>query len=480
MASFKALSPPRRVTLSPASCSLDLGDGSERGEYVNQDYILTTLGRPHRAISLMYCYYPFDKGWPKRASVAHKNDGRHSWGYPYDDYFPFPGGPKGDTEGNAFQQMRDIRRHGQEVTLTLTMDCAVPDDHIRVIARQLKPYGRMRIRLNHECDGNWFTFNKRYSYQEVADFFVRFSRVLKREAPEILLNCCWGHVADFKTGRLSYEKELFPLLGAADIWSTDQYVTLHYGWPFKDCEPEDLDKTHKIVGLKTVWQQLKGIHKRFVQMTGRDKGLEIGEFNTDGNVGGEEIQAKLTGDFYRQVLREKPSFLKGVTYYQFRDRGRLGLEREDQNNSENGLATPSMAFYKKIIQDPYFHPKESWEKVKGLSLEWRASDDSDGLGWNISLKGRPVFMELLFDKGANLMIKAGEKWVYKKPGVEWVDVTLAAVGWNRSNPFPVVVFAPPADGLNPKGATRVASKLARPPKVRIHYRWKSGRSHLLA
>ena len=37
-----------------AKCAVDLGDGSERGEYVNQDYILQILGRPHRSISLMY------------------------------------------------------------------------------------------------------------------------------------------------------------------------------------------------------------------------------------------------------------------------------------------------------------------------------------------------------------------------------------------------------------------------------------------
>src|ERR1019366_10251895 len=110
------------------------------------------LGRPHRAISLMYCYYPLTKGWPKRASLAHPKGGKKgAWDYPYDDYFPFLGGPKGDTQSNAFQQMRDIRQHGQDVTLTLTMDCHVPDDHIRVIARQLNPYGRMKVRLNHEC-----------------------------------------------------------------------------------------------------------------------------------------------------------------------------------------------------------------------------------------------------------------------------------------------------------------------------------------
>ena len=52
------------IHMGKAKCAVDLGDGSERGEYVNQDYILHTMGRPHRGISLMYCYYPLDKEWP--------------------------------------------------------------------------------------------------------------------------------------------------------------------------------------------------------------------------------------------------------------------------------------------------------------------------------------------------------------------------------------------------------------------------------
>ena len=47
----------KKIHMGPAKCAVDLGDGSERGEYVNQDYILNKLGRPHRAVSLMYCYY---------------------------------------------------------------------------------------------------------------------------------------------------------------------------------------------------------------------------------------------------------------------------------------------------------------------------------------------------------------------------------------------------------------------------------------
>ncbi len=478
MAPTRKLNPltqPFQVRLSPAACSLDIGDGSERGEYVNQDYLLSAMGRPHRSVSLMYCYYPFAKGWPKRASLFHKKRGKNgAWDYPYDDYFPFLGGPKGDTESAAFQQMRDIRRHGQEATLTLTMDCAVPDGHIRAIARQLRPYGPLRLRLNHECDGFWFVFSQNYSYAQVADFFKRFARVLKKEAPNVRMVSCWGHVEDFKTGRLRHEKELAPILKAADIWSADQYLTLDFRWPLVACEPWNLGKTHKIVGVDEVWRQLAGVHRRFTQLSGQDKGLEIGEFNTDGNVGGEIHQLKLTETFYRRVLKEKPKFLKGITYYQFRDRGRLGLERQDPNNAGNGLPTPFMPVYKEMIQDPYFQPKETWARLKGpLQMEWRASEDSDGVGWKIPLKKKPIFLELLLDKAANLTIKAGKKWHYKKPGVEWVDVTLAAVEWGVSKAFPVVFFAPPADGMNPNGSSQVTTRLSRPPRVRLLYEWKT-------
>ena len=61
----------KRVKLIPAKFAVDLGDGSERGNYVNQDYILQKMHRPHRGINLMYCYYPLDEGWPKRARDAY-------------------------------------------------------------------------------------------------------------------------------------------------------------------------------------------------------------------------------------------------------------------------------------------------------------------------------------------------------------------------------------------------------------------------
>ena len=140
-----------KIIMGKAKCAVDLGDGSERGEYVNQDYILNKLGRPHRSISLMYCYYPLDEQWPQRISEAMKDaDISFQWDYPYDDYFTYKGGLEGDTSGEPFTYMRDIRKHGQDVTLTLTIDPAVSDEQLAAIGDDLKTFGRLLLRINHE------------------------------------------------------------------------------------------------------------------------------------------------------------------------------------------------------------------------------------------------------------------------------------------------------------------------------------------
>lgn len=149
----------KKIYLNPAVCAADLSDGSERGPYVNQDYILQKMGRPHRAVNLMYCYYPFDKEWPARISeVTEKPAGGGAWSYAYDDYFPLTG-------ETPYEQMRDVRRHGQDVIFTLTCDPHATDEQITRIAERFIPFGRTMLRLNHEATGSWFSFNKRASYQ---------------------------------------------------------------------------------------------------------------------------------------------------------------------------------------------------------------------------------------------------------------------------------------------------------------------------
>ena len=101
-----------KLLMGPAKCAVDLGDGSERGEYVDQDYILAKMGRPHRSISLMYCYYPLDKEWPGRISEVMKDaQVSFQWDYPYDDYFPYGGGIGGALylDNKLYKGMQNLK-----------------------------------------------------------------------------------------------------------------------------------------------------------------------------------------------------------------------------------------------------------------------------------------------------------------------------------------------------------------------------------
>ena len=144
-----------KVLLTPAKCALDMGDGSERGLYVNQDYILQKLKKVHRGISLMYTYYPNDKEWPTRAcEIDLGREAAGAWDSPYENYFPYRGGREGNREGEPFNFMKEIRRHGMDVVLTLTIDPHLKEEDIILIAKDLRPYGRLLLRVNHECTGD--------------------------------------------------------------------------------------------------------------------------------------------------------------------------------------------------------------------------------------------------------------------------------------------------------------------------------------
>jgi len=169
-----------RLHMGQARCALDLGDGSERGEYVDQDYILQVLGRPHRGINLMYCYYPLDKGWPVRASeLAQNGKVGFAWDYAYDDYFPYQGGLEGNTNGEPFRSMRDVRRHGQDVILTLTVDCAVSDEQLIRIAEDLRPFGRLMLRINMKPQAHGSLLTNAILISRLRTFMSAFITSLK-------------------------------------------------------------------------------------------------------------------------------------------------------------------------------------------------------------------------------------------------------------------------------------------------------------
>ncbi len=469
-----------KLNMGPAQCGLDLGDGSERAEYVNQDYILNTLGRPHRNIGLMYTYYPKDKEWPERISVACKDMEIHfQWDYPYDDYFPYRGGIDGNMEGEPFNFMRDVRRHGQDVALTLTIDCSLEEKYLRKIAQELKTFGRMRLRINHECAGDWFTHNQRFSYQEIADFFVKFADIVKEEAPNVKIVFCGGCVEDMEKedSPVQYEKEFAKVFDVADIWSNDCYLALHYGWPFDVCEKGG--DSYAVTPVEPFFKRLDLTSKRMTKVNhGVTKPFVISEFNTDGDVTGPNRQGESVKCFVEKLKEENADWFDGFSMYQFRDRGRLGLEIEDPNNASVGIPQPMLKDYKEILKDPFFLPKmeQQGETDFPVQMRWGGSEDADGIAITVPMERSPEFCEITFEEELNLMMEINGIWFYKAPGTKTIDLMPAFF----ENPVEagsvqtLNIFAPPASGENDPAqgedwATNYYCTMEKMPELRISY-----------
>lgn len=445
----------KKVTITPAQCAVDLGDGSERGLYVDQDYILNKLGRPHRAINLMYCYYPLDETFPQRASECYTgSDVNFAWGYAYDDYFTYKGGLEGNTEGEPFTFMRDVRRHGQDVILTLTCDPHVSDEQIRAIAKDLSTFGRVFLRLNHEADGNWFSFNKRASYEEVGAFFAHFADIIHEEAPNVLMIICIDGVENVDDEKIKKEEAFAEAVRKADIWSVDKYMALNWGWPFEVAEKDNTQ--HKLEPNDQVYGKTKRTFERFSEICGGvKKPMLISEFNADGDVTGPYKQAELVKDFTDRIKNDPEKWFSGFTFYQFRDDGRLGLEFTDPNNSANGIEWPLMNTYKEIIHEDYYKPglKVSEEVTLPATLRWGNSEDSDGISMDLNIESNPVFAEANFNgtlKDMNLIMELNGRWFYKAPGVTYVDFMPAFYGKEvpANTVMQLNIFAPPATGEN--------------------------------
>ncbi len=456
-----------KVTLSPADCALDLGDGSERGEYVCQDYILNVLGRPHRSVGLMYTYYPKDKEWSaEKVSITCKDmDISFQWNYPYDDYFPYR------QKGQPFKQMNDIRRHGQDVFLTLTLDCSLDDEELRKIARELKPYGRLRLRINHECSGTWFMHNQRYSYEEVGKFFVRFANIIKEEAPNITTIFCAG-MARNEDGSVEKEAEFTEAYRIADEWSADAYLALHYAWPYGIAE-----KGGEGWNCGCVEDNFNLFKKTYERLTwlnnGVPKPMITAEINTDGDVSGAAYQGDSVRRFYEKIRDEKADWFKAVSFYQFRDRGRLGLEIEDPNNSQIGIPQPIMREYKKVLNDPYFMPKTDIGSELSFPCRprWGGAEDADGVAVRVSFEGNPVFCEITFDEPLCLMMEINGRWFYKAPTTKTVDLMPAFYEkpLNAACELTLKMFATPADGVNGDDTLNYFAKMTKMPELRVRY-----------
>ncbi len=466
-----------KILLTPAKCALDLGDGSERGLYVNQDYILQKLRKVHRGISLMYTYYPNDKEWPTRAcNIKNDHVSTGAWDSPYENYFPYRGGREGLRENEPFNFMKEIRRHGMDVVLTITIDPKLKEEDIILLAKDLRPYGRLLLRVNHECTGTWFCYNRRASYQEIADFFVMVCRVMHKYAPNVKMILCAG-MWQKTTGRLEMEDIFLEAHKAADIWSGDNYLSLHWGWP-NDLVSKDT-VNYARYNVKEVYEKCKMTLKRLQKITGQKKPMVLSEMNADGDVSGPFVQSKMMKEFMELLQNDKEKWLSAFTLYQFRDDGRLGLEITDPNNSEVGIEQPILDMYRKELHKPFFsqtivkaksdkNDKSSKSEKTELpvKLRWGGSEDAEGIEVPVKINKTPVHFELYFkDKleSLNMMIEFGGWWFYKAPGTKCID--LMSYFFDKTNAvkkpatFKLRYFLPPSDGLNlPKNGDPYESK----------------------
>ena len=444
-----------KVLLTPATCALDMGDGSERGLYVNQDYILQKLKKVHRGISLMYTYYPNDKEWPTRACEI--DTGREStgaWDSPYENYFPYRGGREGLRDNEPFNFMKEIRRHGMDVVLTLTIDPHLKEEDIIPIAKDLRPYGRVLLRVNHECTGDWFCYTKRATYQEIADFFVMTCKVMHKYAPNVKMILCAGmYMSD---GKLEMEDFFLEAHKAADIWSGDNYLSLHWGWPNDIVSKDTINYAR--YSVKEVYEKCKLTYKRLKKITGQDKPMVLSELNADGDVAGPFAQSNMMKEFMELLQADKEKWLSAFTFYQFRDDGRLGLEITDPNNSEIGIEQPIMAMYREQLHRPFFSQKIKKGEDAGefpVKLRWGGAEDAEGIEVPVKLSKTPVQFELHFNDKLlplNMMIEFNGWWFYKAPGTKYVDLmpyffeSKNAV--KKPGTFKLHYFLPPADGMN--------------------------------
>lgn len=468
----------KKIHMGKAKCAVDLGDGSERGEYVNQDYILNKLGRPHRAVSIMYCYYPKDEAFPARAHDAYADkEISFQWDYPYDDYFTYKGGKDGNTDGEPFTCMRDIRRHGQDVCLTLTIDPTLDDSYLIAIAKDLKPFGRMIIRINHEATGNWFSFTKRASYADIAKFFVHFTDILHEYAPNVKTLMCIGGIENLAEEKMDMEEEFKCVVPSADMWSVDKYMALHWGWPYDVAETGG--NSHSRSKVSETYEKTKRSYERFKFLNGgAGKPMSMAEFNADGDVTGPYDQAAMVKEFCDIMVNDNAEWFTSFTMYQFRDRGRLGLEIEDPNNSEVGIAQPVMDTYKEIIHSDWFYPQMSeGEDVSfPVKMRWGGSEDADGIALPIHFEKNPHFCEITFEDDGNYMIEINGKWFYKSPKAKTVDLMGAFFEkpLTGETDMTLKIFAPPATGENDPAQgddwdMNYYTTIEKMPKIRIKY-----------
>ena len=254
----------------------------------------------------------------------------------------------------------------------------------------------------------------------------------------------------------------------------DKYMALHCGWPYDVAEPGG--SSHSRSAVRDIYALTKASYERYKHICGGiEKPMVMSEFNADGDVTGAYEQAEMVKLFCDILREEQADWFSGFTFYQFRDRGRLGLEIEDPNDPDVGIEQPVMKTYKEIISDEWFLPEmtEQGELSLPVTLRWGSSEDAEGIAVPLHFDGDPHFCELVFDDDSNLMIEINGRWFYKSPKARTIDLMPAFYENRLSGPADMTlkIFAPPATGENDlsaeDGVFNYYYTLAKLPEIRI-------------
>jgi hypothetical protein len=410
------------VSLNRRQTRLILANGSERGDFVAMPDIFAKLGMAHDGIQLMKTYYPHDPAWSSRqkiSAVTAKKKISYAWDYEYEDYHPFD---IWEAESVTRKEIEAIKAYGSDLHLTLTLELSLSDAEIARIVRALNPYGRIFLRINHEANGDWFRYNRQHTFREVSDFFVRCHQIIKNNSTNIYT--VFNLSADYFVNDQIVTDRCLHLDGAqlngalrvADYWSIDKYTSLHYGWPFEaKITPSS---TAYFQGTISSWWQL--VEETYLKMIWHNqlqaKPLFINEFNSDSDVDGYEGQAQIIAAIYRRLARGEFDWLAGMTLYQFRDWGGLGLEK---GNLRDYRTLPALTAYQNAI-------KTFRHELTDVGPEWRYPDYT--FTWTDSDQIRGLRLRQVSDKAVftnrfafPLFIISGaqQSWNRLEPNSTW-------------------------------------------------------------
>lgn len=373
-----------QVSLKREKPQLILANGSERGEFVPMEDILTKMGRIHDGIQLMKTYYPHDPKWSSKyriSEITDRNNVTYAWDYEYEDYYPYDIWEQDSKTRNEIEQ---IKCSGSDLHLTLTLDLGLSENEIVEIVKSLQPFGRVFLRINHEVNGDWFRFNRQHTLKEVSDFFVRCHKIIKNNAANIftVFNLSADQFVNEKLvkewGLRLGKDQLKDALEIADYWSIDKYTSLHYGWPF---ENELVEETKQFFrGTAADWWQL--VEETYLKMIWHNdlkaKPLFINEFNCDSNVDGYGGQAAVISNVYNRLANGEFDWLAGIVLYQFRDHGGLGLEK---GNLQSYTSLPSLTAYQQAIKEFKYQMAVNDQELTypDYTFSWTDSDNIRGI-----------------------------------------------------------------------------------------------------